>query len=115
MKVQANFLSKFLCVVFTISGTVLFLVTFALLNIFLMDLEVFDQFNIPRISHNPFLNICNLDSLSKLPCTQSKVVLNLLLICLFWLQHIVLANKRIKEMLGGSYYIYERGLYTLSK
>ncbi len=120
MKVKVTFFSKYLCAFFTISGFILSNILQVLLILFLMDLEFTDQWKIPRISKNVFFSLCD-----KIECKGTytfevevtlKILFNLFLMSLFWIQHILFANSNVKDYLSSisSFGIYERGLFVFS-
>jgi predicted PurR-regulated permease PerM len=118
MKIKVTNANRIVSSVLTISGAILFFVVSLVLGYFLYDEDKL-EYKLPRISHNPFFNICD-----HIRCKDSiysniliKIVFNSSLISFFWFQHILMANNRFKIFLTNftNYPTYERGLYILSK
>ncbi len=123
---KTSLISKLLCVLFTVSGTILFLVfgVFLIIFIYEIDSKEFINFNIPTISKNEFFNFNSLDFLRNLKLEYSinfkiilKILFNSSMLMLFWLQHIIMSNKHFKIFMEKyvAYHTFERGLYNLSK
>jgi len=116
MKIKITFITRFLCVVFTILGVGIFFTSLVLLYVFLSDLEMTDKYKLVRLSKNNFFSICKYTSCDDY-IEYKKFIFNFGLILLFWLQHIIMANSTFKNVMNSfcSYGVYERGLYVISK
>lgn len=124
---MASIYIKFLSIIFTLLGAVFFLVFGYLLLIFLFELDLgndYLSFELPTISKNNFFQIEN-TRIYKVFSSKfeqdiyviSKILFNSVILCLFWIQHIIMSNKNFKKFLEKfcDYHAVERGLYTTGK
>lgn len=120
---KVSLISKLLCILFTIPGALLFLGFAGLLNIFIFEIDVNNYFPIPTISKNNYFSLDDYEIFNLMTRKNTflknafKANFNILMIVLFWIQHIVLSNKNFKNFMEKyfHYHAFERGLYTLSK
>jgi len=116
MKIKVTSTNRIICIFLTTSGFLLFLFAFFILANFLIDQDILKT-SLPQMSTNMFFDLCNVISCKKGQYTEvlSKILFNILLVGLFWIQHIVMANNRLKVFLTNisNYPTYERGLYVL--
>lgn len=119
MKVNVTFGGRFFCTIFTVLGSILFPIIFTLLLVFIMDLQIFDDYYLPRVSKNRIFNFFQTlnGNYSKAAKILIKSLWNIGLINLFWLQHIVMANKNFKSFMSkySNYYVFERALFIISR
>jgi hypothetical protein len=117
MKMKVTTANRITSIFLTTSGILLFFIAFFILANFLIDRDNILNTNLPQMSKNQFIDICDTISCKKGHYTQviAKILFNILLVCLFWFQHIVMANNRFKVFLTNisNYPTYERGLYVL--
>ena len=117
MKMKVTTANRIICIFLTTSGILLFFIAFFILANFLIDRDTIVNTNLPQMSKNQFIDICDTISCKKGQSSEiiAKILFNILLVCSFWFQHIVMANNRFKVFLTNisNYPTYERGLYVL--
>lgn len=118
MKIRVSNANRIVSSILTVGGSILFFAAFTLLGYFIYDEDIIN-YNLPRISHNPYFDLCG-----HVACIKSiyskvfmKILFNSSLISLFWFQHLLMANNRFKIYLTNftNYPTYERGLFVFSK
>jgi hypothetical protein len=117
-KVPVTWFSRLAITILTPTATMIFLTVFGLFSLFLMDLDIFDKYGIPRVSRNPHFDLCSKVDCKGLGVTYTKLAFNALLIVTFWFHHVLLANPVTKDIFRSvipSYAILERSIYILCK
>jgi hypothetical protein len=117
-QIKVSHASRLITLILTPLGTILFLIGFCLFSNFLMDLDLTDHLNLPRVSRNPNFNICSKIDCKTYGTIPTKVVFNAGLVVFFWIHHIIMANATVKNIVRSiipTFGIYERCIYIISK
>jgi hypothetical protein len=118
VQIKVTGFSRIMVSVLTPLGTFLFLTVFSMFSAFLVDLDWFDHLGLPRMSKNPYFNICSHVNCKQYGPVATKLTFNGLLAVAFWVHHILMANMNVKKVFKSilpGFGIYERALYIVSK